>query len=68
MRRRRLSGRAAAVLSRHGLSHRYGGEREKPSFHRRGSASGAASCWCGGVGAGEERGAARSCTHRQTDQ
>lgn len=28
MSRRRLSGRAAAVLSRHGLSHRHGGERE----------------------------------------
>lgn len=32
MSRRRLSGRAAAVLSRHGLSHRYGGERRNRLF------------------------------------
>ena len=35
MSRRRLSGRAAAVLSRHGLSHRshrYSGERESSRF------------------------------------
>lgn len=32
MSRRRLSGRAAAVLIRHGLSHRYSGERESSRF------------------------------------